>query len=252
MVEPLVSIIMPVYNSERFLEDAIRSVINQIYLNWELWLIDDNSSDNSKQIISNFTAIDKRIKSILLTVNSGAAIARNTAITRSVGKYIAFLDADDIWLPEKLLNQINFMEMNERSFTFTSYAIMDENGKDLKRTIAAPETVRYKQLLKNNTLGCLTAVYNSEKLGKMLMPEIRKRQDYGLWLNILKKGVIGYGLQETLAMYRTGDTSLSNKKMNVLKYNWILLRKHQHLSFFVTLYYFIFFLFNKTLKYLKS
>lgn len=252
MVEPLVSIIMPVYNSERFLEDAIRSVINQIYLNWELWLIDDNSSDNSKQIISNFTAIDKRIKSILLTVNSGAAIARNTAITRSEGKYIAFLDADDIWLPEKLLNQINFMEMNERSFTFTSYAIMDENGKDLKRTIAAPETVRYKQLLKNNTLGCLTAVYNSEKLGKMLMPEIRKRQDYGLWLNILKKGVIGYGLQETLAMYRTGDTSLSNKKMNVLKYNWILLRKHQHLSFFVTLYYFIFFLFNKTLKYLKS
>ena len=252
MVEPLVSIIMPVYNSERFLEDAIRSVINQIYLNWELWLIDDNSSDNSKQIISNFTAIDKRIKSILLTVNSGAAIARNTAITRSEGKYIAFLDADDIWLPEKLLNQINFMEMNERSFTFTSYAIMDENGKDLKRTIAAPETVRYKQLLKNNTIGCLTAVYNSEKLGKMLMPEIRKRQDYGLWLNILKKGVIGYGLQETLAMYRTGDTSLSNKKMNVLKYNWILLRKHQHLSFFVTLYYFIFFLFNKTLKYLKS
>ena len=252
MVEPLVSIIMPVYNSERFLEDAIRSVINQIYLNWELWLIDDNSSDNSKQIISNFTAIDKRIKSILLTVNSGAAIARNTAITRSEGKYIAFLDADDIWLPEKLLNQINFMEMNERSFTFTSYAIMDENGKDLKRTIAAPETVRYKQLLKNNTLGCLTAVYNSEKLGKMLMPEIRKRQDYGLWLNILKKGVIGYGLQETLAMYRTGDTSLSNKKMNVLKYNWILLRKHQHLSFFVSLYYFIFFLFNKTLKYLKS
>ena len=252
MVEPLVSIIMPVYNSERFLEDAIRSVINQIYLNWELWLIDDNSSDNSKQIISNFTAIDKRIKSILLTVNSGAAIARNTAITRSEGKYIAFLDADDIWLPEKLLNQINFMEMNERSFTFTSYAIMDENGKDLKRTIAAPETVRYKQLLKNNTIGCLTAVYNSEKLGKMLMPEIRKRQDYGLWLNILKKGVIGYGLQETLAMYRTGDTSLSNKKTNVLKYNWILLRKHQHLSFFVTLYYFIFFLFNKTLKYLKS
>ena len=252
MVEPLVSIIMPVYNSERFLEDAIRSVINQIYLNWELWLIDDNSSDNSKQIISNFTAIDKRIKSILLTVNSGAAIARNTAITRSEGKYIAFLDADDIWLPEKLLNQINFMEMNERSFTFTSYAIMDENGKDLKRTIAAPETVRYKQLLKNNTIGCLTAVYNSEKLGKMLMPEIRKRQDYGLWLNILKKGVIGYGLQETLAMYRTGDTSLSNKKTNVLKYNWILLRKHQHLSFFVSLYYFIFFLFNKTLKYLKS
>lgn len=252
MAEPLVSVIMPVYNSERFLEDAIHSVINQIYLNWELWLVDDNSSDNSKQIISNFTAIDKRIKSIFLTTNSGAAISRNTAISRSEGKYIAFLDADDIWLPEKLLNQINFMEMNERSFTFTSYAIMNENGKDLKKTISAPKTVLYKQLLKNNTIGCLTAIYNSEKLGKMLMPEIRKRQDYGLWLNILKKGVIGYGLQETLAMYRTGETSLSNKKTNVLKYNWILLRKHQHLSFFASLYYFICFIFNKTIKYLSS
>ncbi len=103
---------------------------------------------------------------------------------------------------------------------------MDENGKDLKKTISAPKTVNYAQLLKNNTIGCLTAIYNSEKLGKMLMPEIRKRQDYGLWLNILKTGVIGYGIQQPLAIYRIRESSLSNKKTNVLKYNWILLRKH--------------------------
>ena len=252
MAEPLVSVIMPVYNSERFLEDAIRSVMNQVYMNWELWLIDDNSSDNSRQIISSFTGIDKRIKSIFLATNSGTAITRNTAILKSEGKYIAFLDADDIWLSEKLIQQINFMEMNERSFTFSWYTTMDENGKDLKKTISAPKTVNYRQLLKNNTIGCLTAVYNSEKLGKMLMPEMRKRQDYGLWLNILKTGVIGYGLQEPLAIYRIGATSLSNKKTNVLRYNWILLRKHQNLSFFVALYYFSCFIFNKSIKYLKS
>jgi len=251
MAEPLVSVIMPVYNSERFLEDAIRSVLNQVYMNWELWLIDDNSSDNSRQIISNFTAIDKRIKSIFLATNGGTAITRNTAILRSEGKYIAFLDADDLWLNEKLSQQISFMEVNEHSFTYTNYTTMDENGNDLKKTIHAPKTVRYRQLLKNNTIGCLTAVYNTEKLGKMLMPEIRKRQDYGLWLNILKTGVIGYGLQESLAIYRTGGTSLSNKKTNVLKYNWVLLRKHQNLSFLVSLYYFICFIFNKSIKYLK-
>lgn len=252
MAEPLVSVIMPVYNSEHFLEDAIRSVINQLYLNWELWLIDDNSTDNSKEIISNFTSIDKRIKSIFLTANSGTAIARNTAILKCTGKYIAFLDADDIWLPEKLMLQINSMEMNERSFTFSCYTTMDENGKDLKKTISAPKTVTYKQLLKNNTIGCLTAIYNSEKLGKMLMPEIRKRQDYGLWLNILKTGVIGYGIQQPLAIYRIRESSLSNKKTNVLKYNWILLRKHQKLSLISALYYFSCFLFNKTIKYMKQ
>ncbi len=252
MDEPLVSIIMPVYNSEPYLETSIMSVINQTYLNWELWLIDDKSSDNSKQIISSFTAIDKRIKSIFLTANSGTAITRNTAILRSEGKYIAFLDSDDLWLREKLSQQITYMEMNERSFTFTSYANMDENGKDLKRIIYAPKTVNYNQLLKNNTIGCLTAIYNSEKFGKMLMPEIRKRQDYGLWLNILKTGEIGYGLNEILAIYRTGKASLSNKKTNVLKYNWILLRKHQNLSFFSSLYYFSCFLVNKSLKYIRS
>lgn len=252
MAEPLVSVIMPVYNSERFLEDAIRSVINQIYINWELWLVDDNSTDNSKKLITNFTTIDNRIKSIFLTKNSGTAIARNTAIARSTGKYIAFLDSDDIWLPEKLSKQISFMEVNGHSFTYTWYSVMDENGMDLKQTIKAPATVTYKQLLKNNTIGCLTAVYNSDKLGKMLMPDIRKRQDYGLWLNILKTNVVGYGIKEPLAIYRTGISSLSNKKTNVLKYNWILLRKYQHLSFFLSLFYFLCFLYNKSIKYLTK
>ncbi|MFI5172067.1 MAG: glycosyltransferase family 2 protein [Chitinophagales bacterium] len=249
MNEPLVSVIMPAYNSEKFIGYSINSVINQTYSNWELWIVDDGSKDGTKDTVNSFAKTDLRIKPVFLEQNSGTAHARNIAIERSNGKYIAFLDADDIWLEEKLSTQVSFMEENNYLFSFSWYDVVDAFGATTNKIIRAPSTVGYKRLLKNNTIGCLTAMYNSEKLGKLKMPLIRKRQDYGLWLNILKTGVVAHCIPKLLAHYRTGTGSLSGKKLNVLRYNWEILRKHQQLSFFSSAYYFGCYILNKSLKY---
>ncbi len=252
MNESLVSVIMPVYNSEKYIAEAVLSVCNQTYTNWELWIINDCSSDDSRAIIINLAEKDKRIHGIHLETNSGPAVARNLGIKNANGKYIAFLDADDQWLPEKLSRQVKFMESGNYAFSCTWYSTIDATGKDDNKVIKAPANVRYRQLLKNNTIGCLTAMYDAQQLGRQYMPEIRKRQDYGLWLQILKNGVTVHCLPEVLAKYRKGMHSLSNKKTGVLQYNWEILRKHQQLSLIPAVYYFSCFVFNKTLKYLRS
>lgn len=252
MIEPLVSVIMPIYNSEKFLEPAIKSVIAQTYSNWELWLIDDCSNDNSVAIIKQFVNIEPRIKEVYLKQNSGSAISRNIAIERSNGKYIAFLDADDIWEKEKLFIQIRFMEENNYVFTYSFYDIINKTADQTKKIITAPLQLNYSNLLKNNTIGCLTAVYNTEVLGKLQMPNIRKRQDYGLWLDILQTGITAYCIPTVLAHYRIETGSLSQNKIKVLSYNWLILRKYQQLSFFSSVYYFSCFLLNKSIKYARK
>lgn len=250
MDNALVSIIMPVFNSEKYLSDAVNSIIAQTYNNWELMLIDDNSSDKSVHIAKQFEAIDSRIHVIFLNSNSGAAVARNTGIAIATGKYIAFLDADDLWMPDKLDHQVHFMENSGIALSCTWYKTIAADGTDLNSIVKAGPHINYKQLLKNNTIGCLTAMYNVAVCGKQLMPLIRKRQDYGLWLNILKKGHTAACIPSVLAAYRTGANSLSQNKLGVLKYNWELLRKHQNLSFLASAYYFCCYLWNKSFKYL--
>jgi len=250
MINPQVSIIMPIYNSEKYLADAVKSVIAQTYSFWELILIDDNSSDGSKKNAEHFKSAEPRIKLICLNTNSGAAVARNAGILMATGKYIAFLDADDLWLPEKLEHQVHFMENSGIALSCTWYKAIAHDGNELNKIIKSQPNISYKQLLKSNTIGCLTAMYNVEVCGIQLMPLIRKRQDYGLWLNILKSGHQAACIPQVLAVYRTGANSLSNNKFSVLKYNWQLLRKHQGLSFFESLYYFCCNLLNKIFKYL--
>ena len=250
MTNPRVSIIMPVYNSEKYLPDAIQSVLNQTYTNWELIVIDDCSTDSSFNYVKQIAATHTQIIPLQLPTNSGAAVARNLGIDYANGKYIAFLDADDLWLPEKLKIQVDFMEKNNSAISCTFYAVLNEAGQPTNKIITAPPKITYKQLLKNNTIGCLTAMYNVLVCGKQKMPLIRKRQDYGLWLNILKAGHTAETIPEVLAQYRTGADSLSGNKLKVLSYNWELLRKHQQLSFFSAAYYFSCFLWNKTFKYL--
>ena len=252
MDKSLVSVIMPVYNAEKYLHDAVASVLAQTYPHWELWLIDDASADHSREIINTLSRGDQRIRSIHLEHNSGSAVARNKGIEAANGKYIAFLDADDRWLPEKLSRQVEFMQQNNYVFTCTDYAVMDAQGALSNKIIKAPSKANYRQLLKNNSIGCLTAIYDAEQLGKCYMPDIRKRQDYGTWLNILRTGAVVHGLNETLAVYRYGMDSLSNKKTGVLKYNWQLLRRHQQLSFLAAAYYFTCFLYHKSIKYLRG
>jgi len=233
----LVSIITPSYKSKQFIAQAIESVLNQTYTNWEMLIVDDVSPDNSNEIVEQYTNKDHRIKLIRLENNSGPAVARNRAIAEAQGRYIAFLDADDVWTPKKLEKQISFMIEKECTLSYTSYATMDEDGESLDRIIQAKKSLDYKELLKSNRIGCLSTIYDTTIIGKVYMPLIKKRQDYGLWLKILKKTDIAYGLNEVLGNYRIMKNSVSSNKIDLLKYNYALFREHEKFSILKSLYY---------------
>jgi len=244
------SIITPIYNAEEFLEDTLNSILNQTYQDWESILIDDNSTDNSLKIAEKFALLDSRFIIIYKTVSGGAAKARNAGIEKAKGRFIAFLDSDDIWESEKLEKQIAFMKSNEILFGYTNYHLMSEQGQ-VSNEVKVPLKVSYDSLLKGNVVACLTAIYDSKHLGKVLMPDIRKRQDFGLWLKITKRGVIGYSLQESLARYRIRSGSISHAKFNTMKYTWHLYRSVEKLSYFKSIGYLSSHLFGATLKRVK-
>lgn len=233
----LVSIITPSFNSSNFIKKTIESVINQSYNNWELIIVDDCSSDDSCLIINNFVQVDPRIKLIKLEENSGAAVARNMGIEAANGRFIAFLDSDDTWLPEKLSEQVSFMLKNDYILTYTQYQQVDENGNLLK-LLNFPSKVNYHELLKTCVIGCLTAMYDTDKIGKIYFPLIRKRQDFALWLKILKIVPYAYCLPLDLASYTVRKDSISSNKLKAAQYNWYLYRNIEGLNFFKSLYYF--------------
>lgn len=237
MNNELVSIITPSYKSKRFISQTIDSVLAQTYQNWEMIIVDDVSPDNSNKIIEEYCKKDSRIKLIKLEKNSGAAVARNKAIEESKGRYIAFLDADDMWKSEKLEKQIEFMQKNDYAFTYTAYDTMTEEGLFEDKIIYPPLKITYKDLLKSNHIGCLTAIYDAKKLGKIYMPLISKRQDYGLWLRILKKIDFAYGINEPLAKYRLVSNSISSNKISLLKYHYKLFTEFEDIGKIKTLYY---------------
>jgi len=243
-----VSIITPLHNTRDYISETISSVLKQTYQDWELLIVDDASDDDSVQIVTAFTENDSRIKLIQLTENSGAAVARNVAIEAANGQYIAFLDSDDLWVPEKLEKQLEFMQTTGCPFTYTAYTKMDEYGDEFI-DIGVPERVNYKNILKTCYIGCLTAIYDSEYFGKVTMPLIRKRQDYGLWLKLLKRTEYAFGINEPLAFYRTRKDSISSSKLRAAKYNWILYREVEKLSFLRSLYYFSHYAARSILRY---
>jgi glycosyltransferase involved in cell wall biosynthesis len=242
MREPLVSVITPTYNTEAFISETIDSVRAQSYTNWEMVIVDDASSDATVAILKKYAALDDRIKVHVLETNSGAAIARNTAIENAAGSYIAFLDADDLWKPEKLTKQIAFMQEKNIAVSFTSYELMDEQGKSLGKMIKALPKVDFSKMLKSNYVGNLTGIYNAEQLGKVYMPNIRKRQDWALWLTLIKKTGFAYSLDEPLARYRVRENSISSNKLNLLKYNYAIYRKALKFGAFKSSIYLIRFL----------
>ena len=233
----LVSIITPSYNSAEFISQTITSVLDQTYQNWEMIIVDDVSTDNSLEVIQFYKEKDNRIKLYKLAQNSGAGIARNKGIELAKGDFIAFLDSDDLWLPNKLDYQVKFMINNNYNLTYTSYNLIKENGEDLGKTILCKAKLSYDRMLYSNKIGCLTAMYNVKYLGKIYMPEIRKRQDYALWLKILKKEKFAFGLQKVLACYRDRSNSISNNKIEMLKWNWNLYRNVEKLSYIQSVFY---------------
>lgn len=234
MNNPLVSIIMPAYNAERFIKESIESVINQKYKNWELLIINDFSNDSTQNIIENYCMKDKRIKLLEQKENKGVVEARNRGIKESKGKYIAFLDSDDLWEKNKLEIQIKYMREKKRFMTYTGYSYISEEGNFMKE-ITIPRSLSYEQALKGNQIGCLTVVID-KKIGDFEMPHI-KHEDYATWLNILKNGITAYGIDQSLARYRKVSNSLSSNKLKTICWTWNIFIKTQNLGVLKSFYY---------------
>lgn len=230
MNKELVSIITPMYNSEKYIGQTIESVLNQTYKNWEMIIVDDESKDNTEEVVSTYK--DPRIKYIRLTENSGAAIARTRAMQEAKGKYMAFLDSDDLWKSNKLEAQIKFMKKNNYNFVCSSYEQIDEQGNKNGKIIKCKKKVDYNGVLLSCPVGNSTVMYNVQKLGKFEVPNIRKRNDDALWLKMLKKERYIYGQDEVLMEYRIRQNSISSNKLDLVKYHWYLYREIEHLSVF--------------------
>jgi teichuronic acid biosynthesis glycosyltransferase TuaG len=228
--EPLVSIITPAYNASQYIAETVRSVLKQTFANWEMIIVDDCSTDDTREKVKTLGAEDRRIRLVCLEENGGAAVSRNRALRLARGRYIAFLDSDDCWKPEKLEKQLSFMKENDYAFTFTAYELMTQEGEFLNKQVWAPEQLSYSDLLKNTIIGCLTVMIDREKTGPFQMPNIRTRQDLATWLAILKQGHNAYGLNELLAEYRTGNPSISKNKWKAIKMNWFVYRKVEKLN----------------------
>lgn len=205
----LVSIIMPSYNTAKFISQSIESVLSQSYTNWELIIVDDCSSDNTVEIVSSFN--DERIKFFKNEKNSGAAFSRNRALREASGKYVAFLDSDDLWSENKLEKQISFMELNDFSFSYTNYERIDEDNNSLNIVCSGPNIITKKKMYRYCYPGCLTVIYKRENLEKLQIKDIKKNNDYAMWLIICKKYNC-YLLNENLASYRVRVKSISHDK----------------------------------------
>ncbi|HGY1052290.1 glycosyltransferase family 2 protein [Aeromonas veronii] len=244
----LVSIIMPSYNSADTIARSIQSVQKQDYTHWELLITDDCSTDSTVEIVRQFVSQDQRISLEVNSVNSGAGFSRNQSINRSAGKYIAFLDADDLWLPSKLTTQVLYMEQTGAVFSYTAYQKF--SGAGLGGILIPPTRVTYKKLLRGCVIGCLTAMYNAEVLGRQTMPLIRKRQDMGLWLKLLQLCKEAHGIPQVLAQYRV-DSGMSQNKFNAACYQWLLYRDVVGLNFLQSAWYFGWYAINGFIKYRK-
>ena len=252
MKDALVSIITPVYNAEKFIRETIESVQNQTYTNWEMLLINDCSTDTSAEIIKEKAAEDSRIKYIELDKNSGAAITRNTGISKAQGRYIAFLDSDDIWKSDKLDKQLALIKEKDIGFCFTSYRYVMQDGVPTNKVARAPEKIDYNGLLKNTIIGCSTVLIDREVMGDFRMTNVRRGQDTATWLQLLKRTEYAYGIYEDLVWYRVVDGSLSHNKWNAIKRTWNTYRNVEHLSLPKAMYVFVFYAYNALKKRIKN
>ena len=225
-MQALVSIITPMYNNETVIEQTINSVSRQTYSNWELILVDDGSRDQTLNKVKALIEIDNRIKLFSHTKNKGAAEARNLGTKMAKGNYIAFLDADDLWKENKLKLQMNDLAKGKADVCFGSYELINLLSEPLNKKVQALNTLTYKKLLKANYIGNLTGVYNCETLGKIYTKDLKKRQDWLLWLEAVKRSEKpAIGISETIAYYRISEGSLSSNKTNLIKHNFNVYRK---------------------------
>lgn len=247
-MQNLVSIIMPSYNASKFIGVAIESVINQTYTSWELLITDDCSIDNTVEIIKSYAALDDRIRIFPQNINNGAALARNISLSHALGRFIAFLDSDDLWAEDKLEKQLIFMKKNQCAFSFSAYNVINESGDKAGKNILVPPKINYNQYLKNTIIGCLTVIIDRKQTGDFYMPNIKSSHDMALWLLIMKRGFEAYGLNEVLASYRLVSNSNTAVKWKAAKDVWRVYREIEGLSLFYASICFCFYSFNAVLK----
>lgn len=239
----LVSVIVPVYHVEKYIEETMDCVRSQTYPNWELLLVEDCGKDGCAQIIENYIKGhgDERIRLICQPSNMGAAKARNRGLSEAKGRYIAYLDGDDLWEKDKLEKQLQFMKEKNAAFTFTGYEFADENGKRLGKVVRVPEKLEYREALKNTTIFTSTVMFDTEKIDKtMLEMPVIKSEDTALWWKILRSGYTAYGLDENLVMYRRPGKSLSSNKLEAIRRIWNLYRKAEKMGVITSAYHFCF------------
>lgn len=245
----LVSIITPLYNAEAWIEETADSIFQQTYTNWEWIIINDYSKDSSYSKVQKLAENDWRIKLLNNDQNLKTALTRNRGIREAKGKYIAFIDADDIWHPLKLEKQISFMKETGAELSYHAYRKFRGTIDNLGSIVHVPETVNYRELLKSNVIACLSAVFDAESLGKVEMPDgFKAREDYLCWLKILKTTEKAYGMSDCLGYYRVHHTSYSSNKFEVAGLQWSLYRNHERLNIFQSAVNFSFYLFNGYLK----
>lgn len=241
--EQLISIITPVYNAEDFLSRTKESVFGQHYTNWEWLLVDDCSQDQSAAMIKSWK--DPRVKLIRLEQNSGAAVARNTALEAAQGRFVAFIDSDDYWAPNKLGDQLTFMKEEGYVFTYTNLAFISEDGKLLRERINLPQELDYSGLLKNTAIACSTVMLDRKEVGDFRMPLVRKGQDTATWLKLMREhGINAYLFDEVLTYYRQVAGSISSNKLGAIKRTWNTYYYLEDLPLPKALYYFMHYLWN--------
>lgn len=234
----LVSVIMPTFNCGQYIAESIDSVISQTVTDWEIEIVDDCSTDNTEEVLKPYLYRYPNIHYLKLAENNGPAVARTEAIRRASGKYCAFLDSDDLWISNKLEKQISFMDDVGAVFSCTAYKQIDVDGNDLHTIFVPPTKTGYEKCIKlSNPIGNLTAMYNQEILGKFEVPRIKKRNDFALWLQLLKKTPYCYGMEEVLGIYRLGrEGSVSHNKLSQAKYHWQLYHDIENHNFFRSTY----------------
>lgn len=246
--QPVVSIIMPSYNAEQYIAESIQSVIAQTFPGWELVITDDRSSDNTPAIAQSFMDQDQRIRFQVAETHSGIAGTRNQCIARARGRYIAFLDNDDLWVPEKLEKQLRFMKEHDYSFCYSAYELMKEDGTPKGKIIKTAGVIDYNKYLRNTIIGSGTIMLDREKTGPLVMPDNATSDDMALWCRILKKGHKAYPINEVLMKYRVRNNSASANKWKAAHDVWRVYRKQEQLSVFKSLTCFVGYAFNAVVK----
>lgn len=226
----MVSIITPAYNSEKFIAETILSVLAQSYQDWEMIIVDDGSTDRTSEIVSSFQEKDSRIKYFYNATNKGSAFSRNIALQKAQGEWIAFLDSDDLWHPEKLEKQIEFMTKNDIHFSYTNYCEIDESSKERGVLITGPKVISEKKMRAYCWPGCLTVMYKADKIGLIQSVDLEINEEYALWIKASKKNDC-YLLDENLAKYRRHTKSLSSRSyFKLIKWHYLLFRKSEERS----------------------